>query len=119
MEEFKDKYLETIEHLFFATRDLNKIQREQEVSLAILDQLRAIINTFSTGLDRLQGERKINAENTIKTLKKVFEHIGAIYLQELYWRNKDFQAQKTILEMTAKIQELEHELQIFKDVENF
>ena len=108
----EDKYIETIESLYFVTRDLNAHQKREESSLAVLDSLRDLINTFSIGLDRLQGERKINAENTIKTLKQIFEHIGAIYLQELYWRQKDFKAQKTILEMAKQIDELKKELEI-------
>ena len=103
MEDFKDKYTDTLEHLFFATRSLTERERQDETSLAVLDNLRAIINDFTIQVDKIQGERKKEWENRIKTLKGIFEQIGAVYLQELYWRKKLAVEQKAVLDLSAQL----------------
>lgn len=107
MEDFRDKYFETLEALFFATSNLSRREKQDETTLAILDELRAIISDFTIQVDKIQGERKKDWENRIKTLKLVFEHIGAIYIQEIYWRKKLVKEQATILEQAKLIAELQ------------
>lgn len=107
MEDFKDKYTDTLEHLFFATRSLTEREKQDETSLVVLDSLRAIISDFTIQVNKIQGERKKEWENRIKTLKGIFEQIGAIYLQELYWRKKLAAEQKTILEQAKLISDLQ------------
>lgn len=104
------KYKETLESLYFVTRQLSKMQRDEEATLAILDSLRSVICDFDTKVIGLHGKQKLEWLERIKTLKQVFEHIGAIYLQELYWRKKVIAEQKTNLELSNRIGELEKQI---------
>ncbi len=63
----EDKYTETLEQLYFTTRSLQNHERKEETAISILNDLRAVINDFSSKVDTLQGERKNNALKTIET----------------------------------------------------
>jgi hypothetical protein len=114
-----EKYIETLEQLFFATRNFSEVQKRNENTFAVLSDLSALISTFYSSLDRLQGERKINAENTIKTLQRVFSEIGSSYLLELYFRNKCGQYEKALIEASKKIENLENEIILLNNLETF
>jgi chromosome segregation ATPase len=113
----EQKYQETLEQLYFVTRDLTELQKKQEQTFIAVSELSALISTFHTSLDTLQGERKIKAINTIKTLQMVFSEIGSSYLMELYFRNKCFQYEKSIMEATKKIERLEKEINILTQID--
>jgi hypothetical protein len=103
MEDFKDKYHETLDQLLFATERLSVIERREEKTFIVLMQLSALIRDFTIQVDKIQGERKKEWENRIKTLKGIFEQIGAVYLQELYWRKKLAVEQKAVLDLSAQL----------------
>lgn len=113
----EQKYQETLEQLYFVTRDLTKVQKKQEQTFIALSELSALISTFYTSLDTLQGERKTKALNIIKTLQMVFSEIGSSYLMELYFRNKCFEYEKSIMEATQKIERLEKEINILTQID--
>lgn len=113
----EQKYQETLEQLYFVTRDLTEVQKKQEQTFIAVSELSALISTFHTSLDTLQGERKTKAINTIKTLQMVFSEIGSSYLMELYFRNKCFQYEKSIMEATQKIERLEKEINILTQID--
>ena len=113
----EQKYQETLEQLYFVTRDLTEVQKKQEQTFIAVSELSALISTFHTSLDTLQGERKTKAINTIKTLQMVFSEIGSSYLMELYFRNKCFQYEKSIIEATKKIERLEKEINILTQID--
>ena len=115
----EQKYQETLEQLYFVTRDLTEVQKKQEQTFIAVSELSSLISTFHTSLDTLQGERKTKAINTIKTLQMVFSEIGSSYLMELYFRNKCFQYEKSIMEATQKIEKLEKEITILNNLNNF
>ena len=115
----EQKYQDTLEQLYFVTRDLTQVQKKQEQTFIALSELSALISTFYTSLDRLQGERKINAENTIKTLQTVFSEIGSSYLLELYFRNKCGEYEKALIEATKRIEALENEIKLLNNLTNF
>ena len=113
----EQKYQETLEQLYFVTRDLTEVQKKQEQTFIAVSELSTLISTFHTSLDTLQGERKTKAINTIKTLQMVFSEIGSSYLMELYFRNKCFQYEKSIMEATKKIERLEKEINILTQID--
>jgi hypothetical protein len=113
----EQKYQETLEQLYFVTRDLTEVQKKQEQTFIAVSELSSLISTFHTSLDTLQGERKTKAINTIKTLQMVFSEIGSSYLMELYFRNKCFQYEKSIMEATKKIERLEKEINILTQID--
>jgi hypothetical protein len=114
----EDKYTETLEQLYFTTRSLQNHERKEETAIGILNDLRAIINDFSSKVDTLQGERKNNALKTIETLKKVFDYIGSIYLQELYWRKKNKDNEAALILAATEIDRLEAELNTIEKANN-
>jgi hypothetical protein len=114
----EDKYTETLEQLYFTTRSLQNHERKEETAISILNDLRAVINDFSSKVDTLQGERKNNALKTIETLKKVFDYIGSIYLQELYWRKKNKDNEAALILAATEIDRLEAELNTIEKANN-
>jgi hypothetical protein len=115
--DYKKAYFETLESLFFKTRELSERDRREEDNLRVLSELHTLITTFDRSFDTLEGKRKDNALNTIKTLIFVFNHIGKIYLDELAARKKNIQLQKDILTLTEKITALESELNALKQID--
>lgn len=115
----EDKYTETLQQLYFTTRSLQKHERKEETALVILDELRATINDFSIKVDTLQGERKVNALKTIQTLKNVFDYIGSIYLQELYWRKKNSDNEAGLILAASEIDRLEGIIKTLNNLNNF
>jgi hypothetical protein len=69
-------------------------------------------------VDTLQGERKVNALKTIQTLKKVFDYIGSIYLQELYWRKHNRDNEAALILAASEIDRLEAELKTIERANN-
>ena len=109
--DYKEAYEATMESLYFQTRELTKVQRGEEINIIILDSLNAIINDFILQVDKIQGERKKEWETRIKTLKQVYNHIGAQYLEELHWRKKCFKLENENFKMSERIIELEKVIQ--------
>jgi len=114
----EDKYTDTLEQLYFTTRSLQNHERKEETAIGILNDLRAIINDFSSKVDTLQGERKNNALKTIEKLKKIFDYIGSIYLQELYWRKKNKDNEAALILAATEIDRLEAELNTIEKANN-
>jgi hypothetical protein len=115
--DYKQAYMETLEQLFFKTRELSERDRREEDNLRVLSELHTLITTFDRSFDTLEGKRKDNALNTIKKLIYVFNSLGKIYLDELAARKKLIQAQKDILMLTEKITALESELTALKNID--
>ena len=109
--DYKEAYEATMESLYFQTRELTKVQRGEEINITILDGLNAIINDFINQVDKIQGERKKEWETRIKTLKEVYNHIGAQYLEELHWRKKCYKLENENFKMAERIIELEKVIQ--------
>ena len=118
MDEINEKYTETLEQLYFTTRNLQQHERKEETALAILDEWRAIINDFTSKVDTLQGERKNNALKLINSLKKIFDYIGSIYLQELYWRKLNRDNEAGLILAAGMIDRLEAELNTIEKASN-
>jgi hypothetical protein len=117
MIDYKAAYMFTLEQLYFKTRELSERDRREEDNLRVLSELHTLITTFDRSFDTLEGKRKDNALNTIKTLIYVFNSLGKIYLDELATRKKLIQAQKDILMLTEKITTLESELNTLKNID--
>jgi hypothetical protein len=116
--DYKEAYMFTLEQLYFKTRELSERDRREEDNLKVLSELHTLITTFDRSYDTLEGKRKDNALNTIKTLIYVFNSLGKIYLDELAARKKLIQAQKDILMLTEKITALESELNALRQIDS-
>ena len=117
--DYKEAYEATMESLYFQTRELTKVQRGEEINIIVLDSLNAIINDFILQVDKIQGERKKEWEMRIKTLKQVYNHIGAQYLEELHWRRKCYKLEQNILDMSRQIEELKTENEKIRGLNEF
>jgi hypothetical protein len=115
--DYKQAYEKTLEDLFFASREIEERYRREEKNLIILDTLRSVISSFDSSIDRLQGERKTNALNTLKKLYMVFIGIGGVYLDELSARKKSYQVQKENIELVKIIDELKKEIETLKKID--
>lgn len=105
----EEKYIQTMSDLFIVTSTLTNQERELENNLEALNDLNSLISSFWQSVSKLHGERKINAQNTIKTLMKVYNHVGSTYLDEIKWRKKCARLQGDILDLSRQIDELKAE----------
>ena len=115
--DYEKAYHKTLEQLFFATGELSREDKQKEVEYAIFTQLSALISDFYSKVDTLQGERKIKAETTLKTLFFVFHNLGQVYLKSLAARKRNFELSKENLFLADRIAELEKELTILKNID--
>lgn len=114
-----EKYLETLEQLFFISQSFSKVEKKEEYCLAILDSLRALILTFDSSVDTLQGQRKINALNTIKILKEIFNYLGSQYIAEIYWRKKTYKLEQSLIDAAKEIEDLKAQINVLTNLESF
>ena len=114
--DYKKQYQQTIEQLFFAVRELEEGKKAEEMNYLILTKQSEVIGSLFENLDKMEGQRKDNAENTMQKLIFVFMHIGKIYLDELKWRKDLFKANQSLLEASKRIDELEKELRIEREM---
>lgn len=105
--DYKKAYLETLEQLYFKTREIEERDRAEEQNLRTVEHLRSIIKKFDESVDLLDGARKENALKTLKSLYYVFNRIGSVYLDELEARKKSFKLEKENLELLNTINELQ------------
>tara|TARA_R110000868_G_scaffold185711_5_gene427743 strand:+ start:789 stop:1151 length:363 start_codon:yes stop_codon:yes gene_type:complete len=108
--DYKQQYQQTIEQLFFAVRELEEGKKAEELNYLILTKQSEVIGFLFENLDKMEGARKDNAESTMQKLIFVFMHIGKIYLDELKWRKDLFKANQSLLDAAKRIEELEKEL---------
>jgi len=112
MTDYKKRYLETLEQLYFKTRELDERDRSEEQNLRTVEHLRSIIQKFDDSVELLDGTRKENAIKTLKSLYFVFNRLGNIYLSELAARKKAFKLEKENLELLNKINELNEQIRL-------
>jgi hypothetical protein len=103
--DYKEKYKETIQQLFFATRELEEHKRSEELNYLVLSNQSEVIGSLWENLDKMQGIRRDNAEKTMQKLIFVFMHIGKIYLDELKWRKDLFKANESLIDAVLTEQE--------------
>jgi len=117
--DYKKAYEETIEKLFFVTRENNNWLKEEDTKYYVLTQLSEVISALFDSIDNLPTPRKIAAENTLKKLLVVFDNLSKFYFDEMVMRKKLFTAQAEILELSRKVEQLEKELLIEKELNKF
>ena len=77
------------------------------------------IEDFELKVIQSTGERKISAENHLKTLYDIQSQYGKFYFESIVYREKIQNQQKDILAMSKKIDELTKELAIEKKIKEF
>ena len=117
--DYKKAYEETIEKLYFVTRENNNWRKEEDTKYYVLTQLSEVISALFDSIDSLPIQRKIAAENTLKKLLVVFDNLAKFYFDEMVMRKKLFKAQSEILELSRKIEQLENELKVEKELNKF
>jgi len=105
--DYKKRYLETLEQLYYATRELEARDRAEEQNLRTIEHLRSIIQKFDESVELLEGARKENALKTLKSLYFVVNRTGNVYLDELSSRKKAYKLEKENFELLKKIDELQ------------
>lgn len=81
--------------------------------------INAFIEDFELKVIQSTGERKISAENHLKTLYDIQSQYGKFYFESIVYREKIQSQQKDILAMSKKIDELTKELAIEKKIKEF
>ena len=110
--DYKKAYLETLEQLYFKTREIEERDRAEEQTLRTIEHLKSIIQKFDESVDLLEGARKENAIKTLKSLYFVFNRLGSVYLDELAARKKSFKLQKENLELLNTINDLNEQIKL-------
>tara|TARA_R110000868_G_scaffold151116_1_gene374708 strand:- start:1948 stop:2289 length:342 start_codon:yes stop_codon:yes gene_type:complete len=110
--DYKKRYLETLEQLYFKTREINERDRQEEQNLRTVEHLRSIIQKFDESVELLDGVRKENALKTLKSLYFVFNRLGTVYLAELAARKKAYKLEKENFELLKKINELNEQIRL-------
>ncbi len=116
--DYRVQYEKTVEQLFFKTQELIQATNTIEEPYLVLSDISQLIGTFYASLDSLQGQRKINAENALKTLYRCFEFYGRSYLRELEARKRNYQLNEALLEASKKIEQLQAEINILKNIDS-
>ena len=119
MKEAEKKYKETIEQLYFAVRENNNWRKDEDLKYIILCDFSDVIGALYQSLDTLQGQRKINAENTFKTLSMVFDNLGKFYLDELKSKKDLVKCQESLIESAKELENLKAEIEFFNNINNF
>lgn len=114
--DYKKEYQQTIEQLFFAVRELEEHKKAEELNYLVLSKQSEVIGSLWENLEKMQGTRRDNAEMTMQKLIFVFMHIGKIYLDELKWRKDLFKANQSLIDAAKRIEELEKELLIEREM---
>ena len=114
-----DKYLETLEQLYLTSCELLRTQKQDEEIVAVLSALNSVLTNFLTSVDTLQGQRKENALNTIKTLQKVQRRFSEAVIWKLYWQKKCSKLEADVLDLAKRLDEATTRLNQLKEMEKF
>jgi len=115
--DYKKAYREVFEKLYFATAELTKAEKDSEYQIAVFNSLSLVLSDFISRVDTLHGERKKNAETTLKRLTYVFVRLGNVYLSELKWRKELFKVNKSLLELMKENEELKKQIEILNKLD--
>ena len=115
----EQKYLETLEQLYLTSSELLRTQKQDEEIVAVLSALNSVLTNFLTSVDTLQGQRKENALNTIKTLQKVQRRFSEAIIGKLYWQKKCHKLEADVLDLAKRLEETTTQLNQLEEMEKF
>jgi hypothetical protein len=100
--------------LMYKYCEFTNIETQQEPNYAFLWQINSFISDFETKVIQSIGERKITAENHLKTLYEIQQQYGKYYFESIIYRTKVAELERNQFKFMEKIKELEKENTILK-----
>ena len=118
--DYKKKYLDTIEQLYQAESQLNQFSKPLDELVEIMDIQREVIEKINEAIPKTNDlGRKDDARATRNKLIRVYTKIGFMWAELSSSQFKIKTLQKEALDMSRKIEELENELKVEKELNNF
>jgi hypothetical protein len=108
-----EKY-KKLQDLMYKYCEFTNIETQQEPNYAFLWQINSFISDFETKVIQSIGERKISAENHLKTLYEIQQQYGKYYFESIIYRTKVAELERNQFKFMEKIKELENENTILK-----
>lgn len=99
--------------------DFTNLENRKEKCYINLWAINNFIEDFECKVIQSTGERKISAENHLKTLYDIQAQYGTFYFESIVYRDKIKQQQSDIIAMSKKITELTKELNTIKKINEF
>ena len=118
--DYKKKYFETIEQLYQAESQLNQFTKPLDELVEIMDIQREVIEKINEAIPKTTDlGRKDDARATRNKLIRVYTKIGFMWAELASSKLKIKTLQLETLDMSRKIEELENELKVEKELNNF
>lgn len=114
----EEKYQETLDQLYLTSSELLRTQKQDEEIVAVLTSLNSVLTNFLTSLDTLQGARRENALNTIKTLQSVQRRFSEAIIGKLYWQKKCHKLEADVLDLAKRLEESEQRLKTLEGIDS-
>jgi hypothetical protein len=108
-----------LKELMYKFCNFANIQTTSEPCYANLWALNNFIEDFEAKTIQSIGERKISAENHLKTLYDIQSQYGKYYFESIIYRTKVQELQSDVLKMSKKIAELQSENSKLKKLNEF
>jgi hypothetical protein len=108
-----------LKELMYKFCNFANIQTTSEPCYINLWALNNFIEDFEAKVIQSIGERKISAENHLKTLYDIQQQYGKFYFESIIYRTKVRELQSDVLKMSKKIAELQAENDKLKKVNEF
>lgn len=113
-QEYKD-----LKELMYKFCNFANIQTTSEPCYINLWALNNFIEDFESKVIQSIGERKVSAENHLKTLYDIQSQYGKYYFESIIYRTKVQELQSDVLKMSKKIAELQAENDKLKKIAEF
>jgi hypothetical protein len=94
--------------------EFTNIETQQEPNYAFLWHINSFISDFETKVIQSIGERKITAENHLKTLYEIQQQYGKYYFESIIYRTKVAELERNQFKFMEKIKEIEKENTMLK-----
>ena len=117
--ELRSKEYQEFKSLLINWAGLANGSLQSEKNYINLWAINSFIEDFELKVIQSTGERKISAENHLKTLYDIQSQYGKFYFESIVYREKIQGQQKDILIMSKKIDELTKELETQNKLNNF
>lgn len=112
---YEKEYRETLEQLYFATREIEAKERHEEICYQVLANQGQAIDEIHSSIEKLTGERLEKWEKLLSKMIRVYYHLGHVYMSELKWRKMLKEKDKALLEAADRISELENQLKAIEE----
>lgn len=105
----RSKEYQEFKNLMYKWIDFSNSMTQSEPCYINLWTINTFIEDFEAKVIQSIGERKIQAENHLKTLYEIQQQYGKFYFESIAYRQKVQELQSDVLKMSKKIAELQLE----------